>query len=315
MLLGGLGVALLKRSEAPRPPALSAAPGAGNQALAGELARRDADGDGLKDWEEALWGTNPSNPDTDGDGTPDGEEVRASRNPAKAGPDDALDAAALAAKAGAGNGERDTATEEFAQRFFNDYLALVQTGTPIGEAERDRLTSSALETAQKLATSPGTPTEKVIVSKDSSGEAMRAYGNAVSGVFFSTSLLSNPNETTLLKSALETGDKTVLAQLDPIITDYQTAIAKLAAVPAPEPLAGAHRSLLAALQDILAMNNAMRNVFQDPLPALIAINGYETYVAALSGALQTMRAEFARRGVAFAEGEPWFRLTHLAQNR
>jgi hypothetical protein len=34
----------------------------------------DTDLDGLKDWEEALWGTDPKNPDTDGDGTADGRE-------------------------------------------------------------------------------------------------------------------------------------------------------------------------------------------------------------------------------------------------
>ena len=51
----------------------------------------DADGDGLPDWEEALWSTNPKKPDTDGDGTPDGEEVAVHRNPRKAGPSDSLE--------------------------------------------------------------------------------------------------------------------------------------------------------------------------------------------------------------------------------
>ena len=35
--------------------------------------QKDSDGDGLPDWEEALFGTNPHNPDTDGDGTSDGD--------------------------------------------------------------------------------------------------------------------------------------------------------------------------------------------------------------------------------------------------
>ncbi|MCD8495128.1 MAG: thrombospondin type 3 repeat-containing protein [Candidatus Pacebacteria bacterium] len=35
----------------------------------------DTDGDGLPDWEEALWGMDPLNPDTSGNGIPDGEEV------------------------------------------------------------------------------------------------------------------------------------------------------------------------------------------------------------------------------------------------
>lgn len=51
----------------------------------------DTDGDGLLDFEEALWRTDPHNPDTDGDGTADGEEVRLHRDPRKAGPNDSLE--------------------------------------------------------------------------------------------------------------------------------------------------------------------------------------------------------------------------------
>lgn len=41
----------------------------------------DADHDGLKDAEEAVWGSDPYNPDTDGDGYLDGEEVASGYDP------------------------------------------------------------------------------------------------------------------------------------------------------------------------------------------------------------------------------------------
>lgn len=41
----------------------------------------DVDHDGLKDAEEAVWGTDPYNPDTDGDGFLDGEEIASGHNP------------------------------------------------------------------------------------------------------------------------------------------------------------------------------------------------------------------------------------------
>lgn len=44
----------------------------------------DADHDGLKDAEEAIWGSDPYNPDTDGDGFLDGEEILSSHNPIQA---------------------------------------------------------------------------------------------------------------------------------------------------------------------------------------------------------------------------------------
>lgn len=50
----------------------------------------DADNDGLKDWEEKIYGTDPKNPDTDGDGYLDGEEVASGYDPAKKAPGDEL---------------------------------------------------------------------------------------------------------------------------------------------------------------------------------------------------------------------------------
>ncbi len=41
----------------------------------------DQDGDGLKNWEEVIWKTDPQNPDTDGDGVGDGEEIKQGRDP------------------------------------------------------------------------------------------------------------------------------------------------------------------------------------------------------------------------------------------
>jgi Bacterial TSP3 repeat len=42
---------------------------------------KDSDNDGLPDWQELKYGTNPNNPDTDGDGYTDGAEVAAGYNP------------------------------------------------------------------------------------------------------------------------------------------------------------------------------------------------------------------------------------------
>jgi hypothetical protein len=44
----------------------------------------DADGDGLSNGAEALYGTDPHNPDTDGDGVADGAEVLAETDPLNA---------------------------------------------------------------------------------------------------------------------------------------------------------------------------------------------------------------------------------------
>ncbi len=48
----------------------------GQVLVVGDTIEKDADSDGLKDWEESLWGTDPYNPDSDGDGVQDGVQIR-----------------------------------------------------------------------------------------------------------------------------------------------------------------------------------------------------------------------------------------------
>lgn len=52
--------------------------------------KSDIDKDGLLDYEEVIYGTDPLNPDTDGDGFLDGEEIASKRNPLIPGPNDEL---------------------------------------------------------------------------------------------------------------------------------------------------------------------------------------------------------------------------------
>jgi len=63
----------------------------------------DTDGDGISDWQEVLYGTNPKKADTDGDGTNDSDEIKGNRDPLKANtaptgqtPNDLIDSSVIA---------------------------------------------------------------------------------------------------------------------------------------------------------------------------------------------------------------------------
>ncbi|MFT5359880.1 MAG: hypothetical protein ACI88L_000345, partial [Candidatus Paceibacteria bacterium] len=79
----------------------------------GEVVYSDADGDGVLDWEESLWGTDPFNPDTDGDGIGDKEEIE------KKKPVDFQIGQ---------ESENLTETGIFAREFFSSVFSLNQTG-------------------------------------------------------------------------------------------------------------------------------------------------------------------------------------------
>lgn len=109
--------------------------------LLSEDTTKDTDNDGLPDWEEALWSTDPKNPDTDGDKTTDGDEKKQKRNPLKAGPDDGtkddIDTSLIEEDPSQSSGKK-TLTEEVAKTFFTRFMYLQQNGG-IDAASKDAL--------------------------------------------------------------------------------------------------------------------------------------------------------------------------------
>jgi hypothetical protein len=77
-----------------------------------DLVQKDSDGDGVPDWEEALWGTDPHNKATF-NGVPDATYIADKK------------------KALSGNGDTDTSlteTDKFAQEFFSAFTAMKAAG-------------------------------------------------------------------------------------------------------------------------------------------------------------------------------------------
>ena len=92
----------------------------------------DSDNDGLFDWQEVFYGTDPKNPDTDQDGTLDGEEIKEERNPLKKGNDDLIQ-------------NFNTSTVPFSEEEkinFTQYFASVVLGQIITDAKVGNSVSS-----------------------------------------------------------------------------------------------------------------------------------------------------------------------------
>ena len=96
----------------------------------------DTDGDGLKDWQEALWQTDKNNTDTDGDGTSDGQEVGEGRNPTNGSIEDTLQLE---------NYEyTGSFTQQVSQNLFSQYNILKQEGVVITEDTQEALVQGSL---------------------------------------------------------------------------------------------------------------------------------------------------------------------------
>lgn len=256
----------------------------------------DTDGDGLKDWEEALWETDPANPDTDGDGTPDGEEVVSGRNPNVAGPDDAMTATETSTST-----EDLTLTDKFARKTFGEYIALKGDGVLDSESEQalvDRLLQSQeLSQEAKL---------YAITELDTTGPtdqtSVKAYGNALGRTLIDASPKNMQNELLILGGALQNQDPTQLAALDPIIEGYEKLIGAYVAMKAPNDAGLHHLNLVNTLSALLESIRSMRVVFDDPLRAYVGVSKYHSNINLMFASFNDLEVYFMKKGVTFEQG-------------
>lgn len=113
----------------------------------------DTDGDGLPDWQEGLYGTDPKKSDTDGDGTLDGEEIRLNRDPLKANiakndqePNDKIDPKLLASDQKIINDYQNLSlTAKISRDLISNIIASQPTNSPMSQNTIDSIAEKALE--------------------------------------------------------------------------------------------------------------------------------------------------------------------------
>lgn len=264
------------------------------------VAGQDSDSDGLKDWEEVLWGTDSKNPDTDKDGTKDGEEVSSDRNPVLAGPNDQLEGSAnsIIKENTAAQTENLTPTDIIARDFFSKYAQAKQNGQPLDSIAEQQIASSVL-IHQNLISQPQQYIERDLpVKKTDTNEDLRKYGNQV-GEIMKKTLTWNEDETQIINSALDANNEKKLDELNPIINGYQSFLDQLLKTEVPRKALDTHLSLINSVSKIIASLKAVKNVFKDPVSALVLFGKYPENITSLHRAFIDAKALFERNNIVY----------------
>lgn len=261
---------------------------------------KDTDGDGLKDWEEMLWKTDPHNPDTDGDGTPDGQEVAENRDPTIAGPDDALPEPVPDTSQTTPNAS-PTKTNSLTQQVLQNYLLLQRSG---GASEREvqnlisQSASSIFEPQVTLYTR-----NDISVSTNNSEESLRAYTNAVGQVFANNRYGSSDPETKIIKEAILAADSTRLKELGPVIEIYENIKQNLLDIEAPEAVVGVHLDFLNNFSRITKALHETTFFFEDPVRGLGGIGAYQESALDIGKTIRTLKIMLVERDIVFTSKE------------
>ena len=233
----------------------------------------DTDNDGLRDWEETLYGTDPDVADTDGDGVGDGTEVRSGRDPLISG-DEIKDEIAQAESSFVFYKDDPdlSRTDVLARDIFSTYSQLKSSeafGTDIAERAIDE---TITENVILQSPQPYALTDVTTVSDNAGTKA--AYRAVYIEATRSLRVISF-HELELLARFVELGEQEAYNELISNRDAYRNFLESMVAVSAvPEEIAAVHVELLNNMASLLFSLEQMLLIEGDPLSVLLYSEKY-----------------------------------------
>jgi hypothetical protein len=250
----------------------------------GELVGRDFDADGVLDWEESLWGTDPLKMDTDGDGVMDDVAIEKLKK-------ESAQASGIKLDAVASDTENLSATDQFSRELFATVASLGANGAldettveQIGEELANKIQNPVQRKVFTL-------TDLKIIS-DTSKEALQKYNRDAGAVLFNKYPLDQRVYDVVKGTLAGEDDLNVsgLSKLDPIVKQLREIVKGLVNIPTPVSLATIHLDAINAFEKMFENLNDMKMINDDPLVAMGAINQYLVSSAQADAAVQKLAA-------------------------
>ena len=240
---------------------------------------KDTDGDGLKDWEELLWKTDPNKADTDGDGTNDNEEITLNRNPLKAGPNDKISEKEdlVAQEKAVSDSKQNTLTAAYARKFLTEYMTLKQQKGELSDADKQNLVQSFMDNIEPLTVVDQYSVSDIKITANTS-DSVKKYAEEMKKIFIDErqGLISEPEVfKALMKNIQEGADfQKDIESLNYSIGKYEELIKKMMNMIVPKELSENH------LEAINGFNNtkiAIKNMTFASTDPVKAVTGRKLY--------------------------------------
>lgn len=278
-----------------------------------ENLNRDSDGDALKDWEEALYGTNQKNPDTDGDGTKDGEEIKLSRHPLRPSPGDEL---SIPLPPPEDENKTQALANDLIGRSLTQVIAEGITGQPLQNVSQNlELLKPRLEEFTNIR-----PLDKVIpphagdftLFSDNSPAAVKKYFNAVAEIYIKNFSTIDSDISILYLAAAGSNPK-AFRRLDANAAAIEKAVEEIKKMPTPSKWIEFAKDDVWYLSKTLAAVKILRNSENDPTSSLLILRDRIQLLDDIRNFYIDTRTKLAAAGITFTNTEPAAKL--LLQTR
>jgi hypothetical protein len=250
----------------------------------------DTDKDGLKDWQELLWGTDKNNADSDKDGTTDSKEIEAGRDPSIAGPDDRLEKtrgiseSSVKSFSASVSSDPNNISNKVSHDLFSKFMALQNSGN-LDEDSQAQVINDVITNIDPGSIPPRYSLTDVRVV-DTNTASLRAYGNQVAEAVLNLGKTITPNSS----------NKDSLSQ-------YVKTIESLRAMNTPATLGLNHLQILNNFNATYQMLALLAEYEKDPIKGLVALKSIQTNNKNSVALFETIASELKNSDIIFDKTE------------
>ncbi|MBU6389972.1 hypothetical protein KGQ31_00290 [Patescibacteria group bacterium] len=275
------------------------------------ILEKDSDNDGLKDWEEELWKTDPYNPDTAGDGMPDGMKVKQGRDPLRPGPNNFLASSTVAAKINTTTESDLSETDKFSRELFIKIIADKNNNTPPTQEDLNNFLNNAIRQETQDQKAKKFTAGDFQADTSETPDKIRAYGNALAVIFTTKPATPLEYEMNVVGQAVNNNDPDELNKLDPLIAEYQLLEKKLLALTVPQSALPFHIALTNSVAGMIWSITGLKYVMTDPIRAYPGVAVYADNAQSFADSINKFRGYFISQNTPFEPNDPAYNFFQL----
>lgn len=277
-------------------------------ALLQAIASKDFDADGLTDWQEELYGTDPHIADTFHLGMTDGEAVARGLIVPMAIAN--IQTASSSPVSYDGNGlppppADGTLTSAFVQNIYNFYLAArdANGGADLSDAQMSEVANESIQSLASIAViEPDYKSEKDLTVINSDADALKVFAANAEAIFRKNTSTATTSEINYLQYAEQGDDTVAISQMNLIAKGYRDVAAGLSVLPVPKSLAADDLLLINAMMRVSQITSDFAKINTDLLSTIVALEQYPQAVQSLKDAFTHIRDIYKSAGITIPTG-------------
>ena len=271
-----------------------------SEELLREYAAKDSDSDGLPDWQEALYGTDPLNPESFQEGILDGDAVSQGLVEPKVRVTEPNAETDIESIPGI-TPSSDSLTDRFSRELLTQYLSNRGTTAPTS-AEIISFVEKGIQNLKAEAVSPPRYTlADVSVAGGVGAQSLQTYAAEAETAFAQNTVSADKNELSYFADALK-DDAAALEKIEDISAAYANIAAAMIEISVPNEARQAHLTIVNALIHMSEASADMAALKTDPVRALLGIGLYASYAQELVSGFANLSGVFTARQVVVPVG-------------